>query len=363
MTTDDPDPDPDKIKQIDDKESDFEKIRDASTRPLGPNNISNINNINDINAIDKRLKDLIKRFGIALYNDAGRATLDLILEKIAKTQIELDKAKEDQSKTVPPVTGDTDADDEGVVVPDLPNLDKLEPTDTSEGTRIAEFVNPAEIKLFLSTDKEARDEQKRFEEFSRVEPGNSLGNARVNPLIRVNNEYYKKQFKNADKTMKPRAPYIVPTIRGIRRKPWSDPQFVDIYDGYEHGKVRFEEDSFHANRFMSNTLYNPMHVTDEWREFERPSTWHPELKLAGYRFKPTIIPEIRNQPGFKGVDSRPSVNNNINIAPKQTGYTFSPMRRDDDFEPNTKNGRPEVVRTQLTGFNQPVRMTSTRGGR
>jgi hypothetical protein len=263
-----------------------------------------------------------------------------------------DDGEEDETKD--------DADDEGVVVPDL---DKLEPTDTSEGTRIAEYVNPAEVKLFLSTDKEARDEQKRWEGFSRVEPGNSLGNANTNPLIRINNQYYKKQFQNADKTMQKRKPYIVPTVEGIRRRPWSDPQFVNIYDGYEHGKVRFEEDDWHTNRFMSNTLYNPMHVTDQFREFERPSTWHPELKLAGYRFKPTMIPELRTQPGFKGVNSRPSINNNINIASKQTGYEFSPMRRDDDFEPNTKNGRPEVVRTQMTGFNQPVRMTSTRGGR
>ena len=109
---------------------------------------------------------------------------------------------------------------------------------------------------------------------------------------------------------------------------------------------------------MSNTLYNPMLVTDQWREYERGSNYHPELKLAGYQFRPAVIPEIRTQPGYNGVDSRPSVNNNINIGPKQTGYEFSPMRRDDDFE-----GKPQKVRTQLTGFNQPVRMTSTRGGR
>jgi hypothetical protein len=109
---------------------------------------------------------------------------------------------------------------------------------------------------------------------------------------------------------------------------------------------------------MSNTLYNPMHTTDQWREYERPSNIHPELKLAGYRFKPTIIPENRNIPGYKGVDSRPSLNSNFLVAPKQTGYTFSEMRRDDNFE-----GNPKIVRTQLSGFTQPVRMTSTRGGR
>ena len=258
-----------------------------------------------------------------------------------------------------PSNNDAD-DDEGAVVPDLDKLDKvkIKPTDTSEGTRIAEYINPSEVKLFLSTDQESKDEQKRYEEFSRVQPGNSLGNAGTNPLIRVNNQYYKKQFQNADKTMEKRRPYIVPTVEGIRRRPWSDPQFVNIYDGYEHGKVRFEADDYHTNRFMSNTLYNPMLVTDEFREFERPSTFHPELKLAGYRFKPTTIPEIRTQAGYKGVDSRPSINNNINIAPKQTGYTFSEMRRDDNF-----TGTPQKVRTQLTGFNQPVRIKSTRGGR
>ena len=214
--------------------------------------------------------------------------------------------------------------------------------------------------MFVSTDKESRDEQKRWEAFSRVEPGNSLGNRRTNPLIALNDEYYRKRFQNVDKTREKVRPYIVPTVAGMRRRPLSEPQFVDIYDGYEHGKIRFEEDSHHANRFLSNTLYNPMLVTDQWREFERPSTFHPELKLASYRFRPTIIPELRTRAGYMGVDSRPSINNNMNIAPKQTGYEFSPMMRNDDFEPDT-NGPPEKIRTHLTRFNQPVRMTSTRG--
>jgi hypothetical protein len=390
------------VEQVaDDEAPGFDDIRDASVRQLGPGNLGPSKpgvytpDIDDkIRVAEDDLDNFVFRLNQARMFGATPqqiANLEDQVDKQRQIVIIAKSAKYGQPteiyptdsptpgdpgytpiRPVEPVTpvepvppGDEDetkddADDEGVVVPDL---DKLEPTDTSEGTRIAEYVNPAEVKLFLSTDKEARDEQKRWEEFSRVQPGNSLGNRRTNPLIAVNNEYYRKRFQNCDKTREKATPYIVPTVAGIRRRPWSDPQFVNIYDGYEHGNVRFEADDYHTNPFMSNTLYNPMHVTDQWREFERPSTFHPELKLAGYRFKPTTIPEIRTQPGFKGVDSRPSINNNMNIAPQQTGYTFSPMRRDDDFEPNTKNGRPEKVRTQLTGFNQPVRIKSTRGGR
>jgi len=386
-------PESDEMKQApDDKAPGFDDIKDASVRPLGPDNLGPSKPgvyTPDINEKIRVAEDDLDNFVFRL-NQAKM--FGATPQQIANLQDQVDKQRQiviiaKSSKygkpteiypTDSPTPGDPsyrpvrpvspgdedetkdDADDEGVVVPDL---DKLEPTDTSEGTRIAEYINPAEVKLFLSTNKEARAEQKRFEEFSRVQPGNSLGNRRTNPLIEVNNQYYRKRFQNADKTMQKAKPYIVPTIAGIQRRPWSDPQFVNIYDGYEHGKVRFEADDYHTNPFMSNTLYNPMHVTDQWREFERPSTFHPELKLAGYRFKPTMIPEIRTQPGFMGVDSRPSINNNMNIAPQQTGYTFSPMRRDDDFEPDTKNGVPQKVRTQLTGFNQPVRIKSTRGGR
>jgi hypothetical protein len=391
-------PESDEMKQVaDDEAPGFDDIKDASVRQLGPGNLGPSKPgvyTPDITQKIKVAEDDLDNFVFRL-NQARM--FGATPQQIANLEDQVDKQRQvvliaksakygtpteiyptdsptpgDPGYTpirpvepVPPGDGDEDetkddADDEGVVVPDL---DKLEPTDTSEGTRIAEYVNPAEVKLFLSTDKEARAEQKRWEEFSRVQPGNSLGNRRTNPLIALNDEYYRKRFQNADKTREKHKPYIVPTIRGIRRRPWSDPQFVDRIDGYEYGKIRFEEDSYHTNPFMSNTLYNPMLVTDQFREFERPSTFHPELKLAGYRFKPTTIPELRTQPGFKGVDSRPSINNNVNIAPKQTGYEFSPMRRDDDFEPNTKNSRPEKVVTQLTGFTQPVRMTSTRGGR
>jgi len=383
----------------------FDNIVDASTRQFGPDtyiNRSPTENkpVSGAPPIDEKIKvaetdldNLTFRLNQARYYNASPEQIANLEDQVAKQKeilyiamsskygtpstidpydtddISFSDGSDSSSNTRTPESSPEETkDDEGTVVPNLEpdktkqtdtNAAKLKlPTHTSEGTLIAEYINPSEAKLFLSSDQESRDEQKRFEEFSRVEPGNSLGNAGTNPLIRVNNEYYRKQFQNADKTMEKRRPYIVPTIAGIRRRTWSDPQFIDRLDGYEYGKVRFEEDSYHTNRFMSNTLYNPMLVTDEWREYERAGNYHPELKLAGYRFRPTTIPELRNIAGYKGVDSRPSINNNINIASRQTGYEFSEMRRDDNF-----TGKPQKVRTQLSGFTQPVRMTSTRGGR
>ena len=391
-------PDPDNPDQPD--KPGFDDIVDASTRQFGPGSYINRTPTEikpvpypDQSVMSPPIDEKIKvaetdldnftfRLNQARYYNADPKQIANLEDQVAKqkeilyiamtskygTPSEIypyEPTPGEGGKPSSPTDNEDIKDDEGVVVPDLDktNADKaktatLKPTHTSEGTLIAEHLNPSEVKLFLSTDAEARDEQKRWEEFSRVQPGNSLGNSGTNPLIRVNNQYYKKQFQNADKTMEKRRPYIVPTIAGIRRKAWRDPQFIDRLDGYEYGKVRFESDDWHTNRFMSNTLYNPMQVTDQWLEYERPSNIHPELKLAGYRFKPTMIPELRTQSGYKGVDSRPSVNGNINIAPKQTGYEFSPMRRDDDFQ-----GKPQKVRTQLTGFNQAVRLTSTRGGR
>ena len=230
----------------------------------------------------------------------------------------------------------------------------IEPTDTSEGVRIAGFIDPAEVKLFVSTDAEARQEQKRWEEFSRVLPGFGLGGPRVNPLAAVNAEYYRKQFQNPNQTRKLAKPSIWKKPRGTI---YNQPQLINIYDGYEKGKVQFENDDYHSNKFMSGTLYNPFRQSvSNWNWNNANMNWHPEHKLAQYQFEPTNIPEVRTQPGFEGIPySYVPSNQNNNLVGLRTGVRDAPTYRNDNF-----SDKPKKVNSNISNFKQNLRVKSTR---
>ena len=249
--------------------------------------------------------------------------------------------------------GDEKDDPDTEITPPQPI--PIEPTDTSEGVRIAQYVDPAEVNLFVSNNAEARAEQRRWEEFSKVLPGFGLGGPNVNPLAKVNAEYYKKQFQNPNQTRKTAKPSIWKKPRGTI---YNQPQLINVLDGYEHGKIQFEEDSYHTNRFMSDNLYNPFRQSVSNYNWNNANmNWHPEHKLAGYEFKPTRIPEVRTQPGFEGIpwDYRPSAQNNELIGPYKTGVRDVATRRNDNF-----SDKPVKVNSNIANYRQNLRVKSTR---
>ena len=249
--------------------------------------------------------------------------------------------------------GDEKDDPDTEITPPVPI--PIEPTDTSEGVRIAQYIDPAEVNLFLSNNAEARQEQRRWEEFSKVLPGYGLGGPRVNPLAAVNAEYYRKQFQNPNQTRKFAKPSIWKKPRGTI---YNQPQMINVLDGYENGKIQFENDDYQSNIFMSNTLYNPFRQSVSNYNWNNANmNWHPEHKLAQYQFEPTRIPEIRTAPGFEGIpwSYKPSAQNNELIGPTKTGVRDAPTMRNDNF-----SDRPKKVNSNISNYKQNLRVKSTR---
>ena len=292
--------------------------------------------------------------------DANKQIYDIAVNEVNRLSIrpsqDTSTGEDDKPVTPPDLPSDEGDDPDAEITPPTnPSALPIEPTDTSEGVRIAGFIDPAEVKLFVSTDAEARQEQKRWEEFSRVLPGFGLGGPRVNPLAAVNAEYYKKQFQNPNQTRKLAKPSIWKKPRGTI---YNQPQLINIYDGYEKGKVQFENDDYHSNKFMSGTLYNPFRQSvSNWNWNNANMNWHPEHKLAQYQFEPTNIPEVRTQPGFEGIPWAyvPSAQNNNLVGPSKTGVRDAPTYRNDNF-----SDRPKKVNSNIANFKQNLRVKSTR---
>ena len=212
------------------------------------------------------------------------------------------------------------------------------------GTLRAEAVDPAEVSLFLNSNAEARRQQQMFNQFSRVEPGNGLGSMKSNPLRQHNAITDAKQFShtlaNAPKYnptlgREYHSPVIVPSLEAVENKNrgnQNQPYFINTIQS-TYGKVDWEEDGTRSNYLMSGHFTPEKINSNNWRSWDNPySIYHPELELSRYRFRPTEIPELRNDGFSFGLHNiKPSMQGNILYGNKQTGYDFTPLIRDDKW--------------------------------
>jgi hypothetical protein len=183
-----------------------------------------------------------------------------------------------------------------------------------------------------------------FNQFSRVEPGNGLGSMKSNPLRQHNAITDAKQFShtlanapryNPTLGRNYNSPVIVPSQASLELKNrgnQNQPYFINTIQN-NFGKVQFEEEGFRANKLMSN------HFTPERINSSNYKAWdnafnieHPELELSRYRFRPVIIPELRNDGFSFGLHNvKPSTQGNILYSNKMNGYDFKPLMRDDKY--------------------------------
>ena len=75
--------------------------------------------------------------------------------------------------------------------------------DVGQSTERANFIDPSEATLFMTDDRQRAQEQKRWENFSLVQPWNGLGNPRTNPLLNHQVQEYMLRYDKADKAKKP----------------------------------------------------------------------------------------------------------------------------------------------------------------
>jgi hypothetical protein len=211
------------------------------------------------------------------------------------------------------------------------------------GTERASVIDPAEVSLFLNSNAEARRQQQMFSNFSKVELGHGLGNMKFNLLRQQNAIIDAKQYShtlanapryNPTLGREYHSPYIVESQTALELKNRgnsSQPYKINTIQN-NYGKIDWEEDGYRANKLMSSHFTPERVNSNNWRAFDNPySIEHPELELSRYKFKPTAIPELRNDGFSFGVHSKPSTQGNILYSNKLNGYDYTPLMRDDEY--------------------------------
>ena len=223
----------------------------------------------------------------------------------------------------------------------LVSLDYDQTKEQGEGLARADMIDPAEAELFLSTKKEADAEQRRWEEYSIVQPGFGLGGPMVNGLQRHNLRQERKRFTNNFKTPKP---YYVPSIKTIeeRADPRDQPIFTPIYQN-AFGAEKFDDSFKNTYQKGDRILFtNPYLTSNNQREWENPSSiYHPEYSLYYYNSKPTLIGETSKPAEYRFTNERKNYNNGTHPQTANDVYGFptgvsDTMRNDRIFcnEPN-----------------------------
>jgi len=225
--------------------------------------------------------------------------------------------------------------------------------DEGEGLERADVVDPAEANLFLNTGREAREQQKMWSDFSKVQPGHSLGSLAYNGLRRQNLRHDIARFSKATKARN--HAYHVDTLHELERKAplANQPMFVPIYQN-DYGTVQFEDDTAKSNYVMGNHLTNEELYTRKWGEYEQAGNiYMPEATLMRYKPRGVRIPELRNRGYDFGLkNEKPSRQQNNLISDDKTMYKdLRPLMRNDDFQ---RNGRPVKAVNNIDRFNQRV---------
>lgn len=281
---------------------------------------------NELSNLRKRYLELYQNYLDAMKQDANKDDLQSIFKQIIEVRDRIEKLKgtavdetvEEQTNGEVPVAAGNDDDEHTMVQFD----------EDHEQLFMADIEDPAEANLFLSTSREADEEQKRWENYSLVRPGFGLGNVNQNPLAMHNYQQEKKRFTNCFKSEKPGK---APTFQAIERKskPQNQPFWIPAIMN-EYGQVQFE-DSFY-NMKMCHAFTDPVPNNNERSTFENSnSIYFPENSLSTHKQKSVRIPEIRTRAGYYGVNKDPSTQGGYSNNRKvfDTMYQYSPMMSED----------------------------------
>lgn len=120
-----------------------------------------------------------------------------------------------------------------------------------EGVERMYAIDPSEAELFIMSQKQAEEDDRRWNEYSHVASGNGLGNVKTNPLLRLEALNNMRRFRN---TIKRVPSSVSPLEVGLATKglqldiqglPKSnkDVQFIPIYQN-TYGKEDFEDEFY-----------------------------------------------------------------------------------------------------------------------
>jgi hypothetical protein len=260
------------------------------------------------------------------YYDARSKILDTVFDEFQLEQPEIEQFQ--------PQEGILDDPDTNVQLTDYD-------IDPGIGYARADTVDPAEAELFLSTTRQNREQQKVFDQFSRVEPGNGLGSMGYNSLRQHNLRAAKLRFDKAAKNTS--FPFRVKTRATLEREAplQSQPTFVPIYQS-DFGDVIFEDSTPYSDYQRRNQLTNERLHTDLNSEYENTNNiYMPEARLMNFRRKPVRIPEPRMNGynyGLIGID--PSKEDVLLTSNARTGYNYTDTMRNDQMKKSYNTNNP-----------------------
>ena len=246
--------------------------------------------------------------------------------------------------------------------------------DEGSSTLRASVKNPAEVQLFLEDNATAKQQQIRWESFSRVAPGHGLGTMAFNTLRQHNARSDAKRFSHTlqdapyNPTLVSQTGKPMPTQRELqdlesqknRKFSIADHQrFIPVIQN-DYGRASWEEDGFRANKLMSSNFTPERISSNAWSDYDNAkSIYHPELALHNSLYRKDVIAsipikEMKEQGYYIGLPNniRPSQQSNILIGNDKTGINYSPTIRNDCFTSNQRQT------DNLDMFKQPIKMGS-----
>jgi hypothetical protein len=234
--------------------------------------------------------------------------------------------------------------------------------EVGESTERANFIDPSEATLFMSDQRERALEQKRWEDFSLVQPWNGLGNPQTNPLLRHQVQEYITRYGKTDKAPKPTPQqlrqldqYRDQIIKNREQQPnyKTDFPFMPTVQASFGREIWENEFAIPTNNFRSQQAIftrEDNDLSDNQFNTWYPKTgniYHPDRQIDSNNFDPSATAKLRTnsnrRPVFEGLPSGfnqqygsqqvsqlggETMNNNFGSNPKRVeGQPINPPQR------------------------------------
>ena len=188
--------------------------------------------------------------------------------------------------------------------------------DVGKSTERANFIDPAERELFMTDARDRALEQKRWMDFSSVQPWNGLGTPRENPLLDHQVQEYMTRYGNTTKGPQP-TPWDMrnlPSNRGRmiqarEQQPnyQADIAFIPTIQA-SYGREMWEDEgaipttNFQSQEAMFTRDDNNL-PNNRWGTFNPPqgSTYHPDLMIDRHRGNEAVGPMLKQNSNRRSV--------------------------------------------------------------
>jgi hypothetical protein len=228
--------------------------------------------------------------------------------------------------------------------------------DVGKSTERANFIDPAERELFMTDKRDRLLEQKRWEEFSLVQPWNGLGTPRTNPLLDHQVQEYMTRYGNTTKGYMP-TPNDMRNLQSNRcrmiqareQQPnyQADIAFIPTIQA-SYGREVWENEfaipttNFQTQEAMFTRNDNNL-PNNRWSTYypQQGNTYHPDIMIDRHNFDPSVGPTLKQNSNRRSVYYGVTPAFNEQYGSQQTS-TFGGATMNNNYgpHPNLVNGQP-----------------------